>query len=356
MVEIRTFEGAPEEMAEFLRRIWTSAGGGKVPTPLWSQEFLEWQFFSNPTAERDYILAAYDGTKLVAAFMALDANFRLKGRLCRGSLCSWLTVDPEYRSQFLAVQLVSAMRDRHAAHGAELFLGFGYPTDSGMSLEFWQAFARAWPDLVNTGPRIATWLRVLEPRTVLRASFTWLDKARTGLLGSMVPQIRDLKPNANVRMARAADAPACLQLLEHAARSLDVALVWDTPGLAHQLSYGSVAKTLVAVDEDDVAGWINFHYIDLAGPETMRVAIIDHFIAAARCRADLARHLLRGALLQMREDKASAAVAMRMPLWPEWTLFRCGFVPLHFGCRPILVSVRPNRQKQWSSSAYVLLR
>ena len=148
MVEIRPFDGAPEEMASFLRRVWVDAGEARVLTPVWSREYLNWQFFDNPHAERDYMLAAYDRGRMVGALLAVDGRFRAGDHIFRGSWGSWLTVDPEYRIQFIAPQLVAAMCERHVAHGSRLIMGYGYPAGAGMSIEFWQAFARAWPKVV----------------------------------------------------------------------------------------------------------------------------------------------------------------------------------------------------------------
>jgi GNAT superfamily N-acetyltransferase len=356
MVEIRPFDSAPEEMAGFLRRVWLDAGQGRVLTPLWSREYLDWQFFDNPHAERDYMLAAYDRGRMVGAFLAVDGLFRAGDHTFRGSWGSWLTVAPEYRAQFLAPQLVAAMCERHVARGSWLITGYGYPSVAGMSIEFWQAFAHAWPKVVSIGPAIAMWVRVLKLKTAMRASLSWLDTVKYGALGGLAcwPRVHGTDPS--VRPARVEDVPACLDLLQDAAGSLPFAFVWEAARLAHQLCYGSVAQSLVATHEGTVVAWINFHQLHLSGRERVPIGVIDHFVVP---RAHIARYgaaLLRAALGRMRARGDAVATILNLPMWPKSTLIRCGFVPLHLGYRRIAVWPDPKHRHPWTKRAFLLLR
>jgi hypothetical protein len=92
MVDIRSFDGAPEELTNFLCNVWRTAGEGRIVTPLWSGEYLNWQFFDNPHVEPDYIVVAYDRDRIVGAFLAIDGRFRAGDVIFRGSWGSWLTV------------------------------------------------------------------------------------------------------------------------------------------------------------------------------------------------------------------------------------------------------------------------
>ncbi len=354
MIEIRTYDGSSGEMITFLRDVWRPEGQGKFATPLCSHELLDWQFFKNPHAERDYVLAAYDGGKMVGAFLAVDGRFRWADHVFRGSLASWLTVAPEYRAHFVGPQLVAAMIERHASHGSDLIVGFAYPTGTGASLEFWQAFARAWPHVISIGPRIAYWARVLDPRRMARASLSWLDKLGAIATGALARPFDNERTEA-VRPARPGDAPACLDLFQRTIGQLPFAFEWDQAGLAHQLSYGATAQTLVATVGDRIVGWINFHQLDLVGRELFTMAVIDHFIVAPEHTAQFATPLLRAALARMQQDGICVAVAMQLPLWPTWSFVRCGFAPRHLGHRMLAMRVNQQNPHTWTRRAFVPL-
>ena len=356
MVEIRPFDGAPEEMASFLRGVWVDAGEGRVLTPLWSREYLDWQFFDNPHAERDYMLAAYDQGSLVGAFLAVDGRFRAGDRTFRGSWGSWLTVAPEYRTQFIAPQLVAAMCERHMAHGSRLIMGYGYPAAAGMSIEFWQAFARAWPNVVSIGPAIAMWVRILNVKAVSRASLSWLDIVKYGALGGLGSWSRTDATDASIRPARAEDVPACLDLLQKATGSLAFSFVWEATRLAHQLCYGSVAQSLVATHDREVVAWINFHQLHLSGRERVPIGVIDHFVVPPPHVARYGAALLRAALARMRARGDAAAIILNLPVWPKSSVIRCRFAPLHLGYRLVALWPDPKHRHAWTKRAFLLLR
>jgi predicted N-acetyltransferase YhbS len=355
MIEVRTFDGSSAELATFLRDAGQTGGEPTVARLSWSREFLDWQFFDNPHVQRDYILAAYDGSKMVGAFLAIDGRFRSADRMLRGSLGSWLTVAPEYRAHFVGPQLAAAMLERHTAHGADLMIGYAYPTATGMSLEFWQAFARAWPSVVSIGPRIAHWVRVLDARRVARASLSWLDRVGAVMLGALPSPPRNEGTEA-IRPARPSDAAACLDLLEHAARHLHFAFEWDQSRLAHQLGYGSVAQTLVATAGEHVVGWINFHQVELREREPLPMAVIDHFVVAPEHAVRYGAPLLRAALSRMQQNGICVATALQLPLWPKWSFVRCGFIPRHLGHRVLAMCANPQYRHAWTRRVFLLLR
>jgi predicted N-acetyltransferase YhbS len=355
MIEIRTFDGSSAEMATFLRGAGQPEGEHTVASLLWSREFLDWQFFDNPHVQRDYILAAYDGDRMAGAFLAIDGRFRSAERVFRGSLGSWLMVAPEYRAHFVGPQLAAAMLERHAAHGADLIVGLAYPTGTGTSLEFWEAFARACPNVVSIGPRIAYWTCILDPRRMARASPSWLDKAGAIIAGALARRLGN-GAMEGIRPARPTDAAACLDLLERATRHLHFAFEWDQSRLTHQLAYGSVAQTLVATAGEQVVGWINFHRVELRQREALPMAVIDHFIVAPERAARFGAPLLRAALSRMQEEGICLATALQLPLWPKWSFLRCGFIPRHLGHRVLAMCANPQYRHAWTRRAFLLLR
>jgi predicted N-acetyltransferase YhbS len=356
MVEIRSFDEPPDRMKTFIRSVWQTAGEGRVATPLWSGEYLDWQFFDNPLAQRDYIIAAYDGDRIAGAFLAVDGQFRTESETLRGSWGSWLTVAPEYRSQFVAPQLVAEMCDRHRKRGASLILGYGYPTGMGMSIEFWEALARAAPDVVTIGPAVPTWVRVIDFRKAMQASLSTLDTLKYGVLGGVTAWRLNPTVEPAIRPFRPADTQGCLSLVEEATQRLAFTFVWDADRLRRQLYYDSVSETLVAQNGDRLEGFINFHWLGLTGREHLRIAIIDHLILRPNSVARVGGSLLRAAMNHMDAAGAAAAIVLQCPILPRWILLRSGFVPLHLGYR--LVGVRPNPayRHKWTKDAFMLLR
>ena len=139
MIEIRTFEGDAAEIAAFVTRTWIKSYEGRMPVPLWSRQFLQRDLLPEGDHDpRDYLVAAYDGARLVGFHPARPFPIRLHGQQIGGSMGSWLTVDPEYRRQGIAARMQEEFERRHRQRGAVVNFGYLYVRSSrSMGKKFW---------------------------------------------------------------------------------------------------------------------------------------------------------------------------------------------------------------------------
>ncbi len=91
MIEIRTYDGEPAELAAFCTGVWRDRYRDKMAVPLWSGPFMEWELLSDEPGARDFLVAAYDGGRLIGALpveagalsLARRADFGLLWKLLR---------------------------------------------------------------------------------------------------------------------------------------------------------------------------------------------------------------------------------------------------------------------------------
>ena len=69
MIEIRTFDGDVAELARFCTSSWQKRYAGRMPVPVWLPDFLEWELLGEDHAARQFLVAAYDGSRLVGAIL-----------------------------------------------------------------------------------------------------------------------------------------------------------------------------------------------------------------------------------------------------------------------------------------------
>ena len=105
MIETRTYEGDASQIAEFAAHVWQGTYAGKMMLPLWDARYFDWQLLAERPGGRDFLVAAYDGTKLVGSLLGEKFRFRLHDQEFDATMGSWLTVDPEYRRQGVGVKL-----------------------------------------------------------------------------------------------------------------------------------------------------------------------------------------------------------------------------------------------------------
>jgi GNAT superfamily N-acetyltransferase len=336
VLELRSFDGSVGELTAFFHRIWRDAFGGEVLIPLWSEEELAWSFFEGPVREPRYLVAAYDGAKLVGTLFARPARMSIGGEVCDASAASWLTVDPEYRRQFVAPRLVNELARRHEELGARCALGFAFPSKKGMSLEFWEAFAESFPARVRILRRVGFFVRILDGARFAGAAITLFDRVGSRLLGVVqsVPSGRRA-----VRELRLEDVARCLALLDTRSASNDPRYVWSEETLAHQLLPRGIVRTYVAEEGGAVEGFINFRYLEMLGHAAFRVAVIDELVCGPALPSRARVALVEAALARMHADGAVFGMIPRWPSTPAMLLLRTGFVPTDLGYR--LLSIQP---------------
>ncbi len=120
MLEVRTYEGSPEELAKFVVSQWTASYGGRMAVPDWSGDYFRWQLRMDEPEQRQHLIAAYDGAQLAGVVPHFPMQFSLDGEKFSASQASWLSVAPEFRGQGVAGKLIQGSRAIHRELGAEI--------------------------------------------------------------------------------------------------------------------------------------------------------------------------------------------------------------------------------------------
>jgi GNAT superfamily N-acetyltransferase len=334
VIEIRTYEGGASELSTFIREVWNLTYKGRMPFPLWSARYFEWQLLVGRARERDLLVAAYDGTKLVGCLMAEPCRFRLHGREIAGSTASWTTVHPDYRRAGIGVKLAVEQQRRHLDRGLAVYAGFLARTPTSLGAKFWLAY----PDTVAL-PTVGFWARVLDHRAVARWELSRHTALGTRALGWL--QSRPSAADVNdIRPYRSADLPACLRLAEVLLTSVHLGYVWSAERLARQLGDTDMPRTLIAERAGEVAGFVNYYRLDLMAKHSIEAAIID-LVAFGRLSPHDQTRLLQAALADMVREGVKVAIMLRLPCYPSRPMLAAGFLPAPMRLTP--VGVRADR-------------
>jgi len=326
MVEIRTFDGDMQQLAEFCNGVWAQRYQGRMPFAQWTPEFLAWELDDCP-ATREMIVAAYDGSKLVGVLPARPMRFHLQGQTIDGSWGSYFSVDPDYENQPVSIKLHLEQRRRHKERGLKVNLGFvftGYSVGRGQ--KFWLK-----QKMIKPVRRTGMWVRALDPKAVARFSLKRFDRLGMQLSRLVLGDPRPPQRPEAIRPFAPADAAACAALLDAASRRADLGYVWDETLAARQLGYTAATSTLVSEHEGRIAGLINYCPLTLMGRTPIVAGVID-FLHTDGLSTQAAVDLIRAALLDMRHRGMHLAMALRvatMPFWPlAWAA--CTMVPAEY--------------------------
>ncbi len=324
MIETRTYEGDAAGMAEFASRVWGATYAGKMMLPMWDARYFDWQLLSERPGGRDFLVTAYDGTKLIGSLLGEKFRFRLHGQEFDATMGSWLTVDPEYRRQGVGALLFEEQRRRHLEHDAKFNLGYGY-TGNRMSMgpKFWKSF----PDNTVVLGHVGFWARMFDPPVVSTWDLSTRDRIGSRILGAF--QTRHPRPRlaGRYRPYRAADLDDCLRLSHGLLDRVDMGYVWTAERLAHQLSYGDMPRTLVAEQDGRIVGFVNWYLMDFLGRFPLPTAMVD-LMAFGTMSLGESRDLIYAALDQMVQAGAKVALALRLPCYPFWPLATTGWITM----------------------------
>jgi len=324
VIEIRTFEGGPEELAAFTNRVWRLSYEGHMPTPLWSKEYLRRDLFQNGDRQRDFLIAAYDGSRLVGSHPAKPIAVRLHGQEIAATWASFLSVDPEYRRRGVALKLQAEYVRRHRQHDLPVNFGYLYLRSAhSMGPEFW----RRQPGGVRIVSKVGMWVRAFDHAAVARFSLYRLESWGSRVLGLLQDGPREPPDDTGIRPYRPEDLSDCRHLLNQTGESADLAYLWDIDNAARQLSFPGLSQTVVLDHEGRVAGLVNYTLLEVLGKCLVRVALIDA-IAFGSLRSVDRRRLLSAALSRMVADGAQAAMMLRGSSYAWRELVRAGFLPL----------------------------
>lgn len=320
MIEIRTYEGDAAELSRFTQRVWIEGGIDKMPLPIWNEEYFEWQLLSELAGRRNFLVAAYDGARLVGCLPCERFRFRVDGCEMDGTMGSWLTADPDYKRQGIASLLVEEQRRRHAEQEAKFMIGYAAPGTSGGP--FW----RQRPDARILG-RIGFWVRILDPRVLARWSPSLGERLAIRLLGPLLGAAPPSGDGAPIRPYREGDLPSCLGLAHRLLSGVEVGYLWSAERLAHQFQFRDLPRTLVWDEGGGVRGFVNYYPLEMMGRFRQRMAVID-LLAFGDLPQSSRRRLVAAALGQMSREEIHSVIMLRLGCYGIAPLIANRFVPL----------------------------
>jgi hypothetical protein len=323
-VEIRNYEGDGVDVANLVHRTWTSVFGGKMWFPFWNHPYFSWRLLDERGGGRDFLVSAYKGTQLVGCLFAEPMTFRIKGRTVRGTMSSWLSVDPDIRVPNLALRLVEGLRRRHEEHGMGVSIGCTSRDAKAPNRRFWDTLVQRKPEEFCFWGEIRFWTRVFDGPAVAAAGLTAFERFAPRL-AALIPAPSTKRPQASgIRPFRQSDLSRCLDWLQLQSRTADVHMVWSVPRLDLQLNH-DYTRTLV-LERGDEGGFINYYMIDWSGARPVRVGMIDLFAGSLSLFSQVS--LLRAAERRMKAEGIQLAVMMASCAAPAKPLLTAGFVPV----------------------------
>jgi hypothetical protein len=309
-IEIRSYRGDFEDVAELARRIWMHAYQDKAWFPLWDAAFFRWQFGGQSGAP---CLVAYDNGIVVGSLLSMPHTLRIGSLLLPVSLSSWLLADPDYRHARVSPRLLEAFHQQHREQGLAFSLGpfIGDPTS--IAHRFWARAQKNHPRNFRVLYSFGMWVKVLAPRRVAAGALRGWERLAISSLGPLL-RLTPSGPSRDVRLYSGADLEPCLRLLERASARLDWALVWSREQLARQLDPAR-SRTLVLERNGQVQGMVNYHSLRIQGARSMHAALIDLWADDDLTIAQRIR-LLSHVCNDMRERDVELAIAMRSSAMP----------------------------------------
>ncbi len=327
MVEIRTYEGDGGDVARLLDEVWTPEYQDATPAALWDDRLIEWQLLGERDEDREFLVAAYDGSRLVGALFAEPWTFRLHGEEVPGTVGRLLTVHPEFRSQLVAFQLLVEFRRRHLEGGRRLCVGYALGGTVSPSGAFWTGMEKAMPGLTTNLGAIGYLVRLIDHAAVARWSRSTPERWGARLLSFVQGSPKSALGASGVRDYREADLPDCLRLVRGFSGRVDLDYAWTEERLARQLNHRGVPRTLVAEEAGRVGGLFNYYGLECRANGVMRIGVVDLVVVEGLGRKT-SRSLIQAGLARMREDGIGMALLLRNAAAPLGPLMGAGFAPV----------------------------
>lgn len=324
MLEIRSYEGSPEELSEFVIRQWTASYRGKIAVPVWSGDYFRWQLRMEDPEQRHHIIAAYDGVQLAGVVPFFPMQFRLDDEPFTASQASWLSVAPEYQGQGVAKKLIEGSRAVHRDLGLKFQLGFAYyGRQASVAPAFW---LRSQTSSTSTIRKVGFWVRVLNASRAAEWNSDYFEglftRATAPLFGS--PRTRQV-PNLVIRPAEERDIARCLELSEQSTRHCRLSLVWDQHSLRRQLGLHGFNHALVAEEDGELRGCITYYLLQLQGVTLETFGFLD-LVFVSELSRPARKALLDSVLLKIKQQGAVSALKLRVGDYPRDLFIRSGWI------------------------------
>jgi len=318
MIDIRAFDGSPEELAEFATPVWLKAYAGKICVPQWTAEFLEWTLDWN---RRDHLVTAWDGSKLVGCLLANVYEMQYFGQRVKGTQCSYLTVDPEYRRRGIANLMADQQRKVNEREQIAFELGYLYTGNHrSMGPKFWKK-RHAANQIATTG----FWVRNLDHQAVAAWTPDGLERFGAKCLSAFQRPPRPSQ-SGTIRDFQPTDISSCRELVNEMSQQSQLAILWDDENLFRQLQYKDLARTLVWEQGQQVRGFINYCRLEFQARGVIPVGLID-VTSIQRLSVSEQIEMFNHALSEMAREGIKLVMLPRPGPVKVAPLLRSGFVP-----------------------------
>ncbi|AKQ66031.1 Acetyltransferase, gnat family [Myxococcus hansupus] len=349
MVEIRSFDGDAKEASLFLNGVWQRTYGAKMGLTLWDERFFDWLLFSNPLADRDYMLGAYSKNKLVGVFFAEPAKIQLGQRQVDGTYGSWATVAPESRGQGIAVKMSDEMLSRHRERGAALTLAC--VSDGTLGQAFWGRRSHA--RYLNG---LSLWLYTFDSRKAIRWSLSATERAFLTLTQPFQRRRFEGARTDGIRAYQPKDLPQCMTLVQKMMSPVNLGYAYTTERLAHQLQYRQVPRTFVLERDGVIQGMVNYYTLQMTARGLLTSGLVDLIAFKEGLPLSEQRRLLWVAMQDMVAQGADCAAILHSPCTPASLMLRSGWLPFPGGARVTCLLSSPDVELPASPRVFMHLR
>jgi GNAT superfamily N-acetyltransferase len=315
MLEVRPFEGTPEELSDFVAAQWQASYGGRMAVPRWSGAYFRWQLRMDEPEHRRYLIAAYEGTRLAGVVPFFPMQFSHAGERFGASQASWLSVSPDFRGQGVAGKMIEASRALHRELELRFQLGYAYyGHQSSKAPRFWK---RTQASTTQTIRDAGFWVRVLDFRRSVEWNLSVFHRLMTTLFSpfSGTPRVPEC-PGVVIRAAEPRDLLPCLALTEMSTQHCSLRLVWDEESLSRQLGLHGFNQALVAEERGEVRGFITFYTMSMIGRTEATFGFLD-LVCVSELSRTARRALLNSALVSMQSRGAIAVLKLRVGDYPR---------------------------------------
>lgn len=342
MIEIRSFDGDPADLAAFINACWNDRYLARDLIPTYSAADLRWQMLD--AADTSFHLVAYDGKQLVGCFLADRVRVRLNGQSVEGTQGSYLSVHPDYAARGVATRLINALERLHRQHDLNFFLGYVNSSPTSSAHKFWSSFQRTFPKRYRTLGPVHFWMRFLKAGRMASQLDNRAEELGLKALSLLQPAPA-ARAGSSVRAFRPGDLAACHLLLDAGAQRHRLAQLWDAAELHHELGAPDSAHTLVSSNGCGVQGLATSFHWPMKGRGTIPAEVIDLLIFDGLSAAGK-RELLGACVAGILARGAWVAVLPRPDFSDAAVLLACGFVPIPRVCT--LMTLFPSAELDWS--------
>jgi len=323
LVRIDQYQGDAEELSDFVTRVWRESYAGKMTFPIWTADYFRWHFGLNESCDRSHLLAAYDGSLLAGVLLGMPRGLRTPSQRLKASLWSWLSIDPAYGGQRLAVRLDAERVNRLQATGTDLAFSYRFVGSRHSQAQRPKPIGQQDKQFLR---KIGLWVRVLDSKKMYRWDMKRLE-GFCSLISRPLTGISSPGRAANaIRPVTAADIPACLALLQEQTAKMSLAIDWDIVTLTHQLLGHPISQALVFEAGGTIQGLINFHLLPFQARTIEQVGIFDVIAINRLTHADRVC-FLNAALIQMQQQGAMLALKRNTRDAPTAAMLQTRWLP-----------------------------